>query len=195
MGGGLLAHHPPLYRGMGKRVSHGYCILGDPKKDRSRPDDSTHKRCCCGTVKEFYKLVRIALTHLKTSFSHLKIGGPALANIKHREWLEGLLASIGDIKPDFISSHVCSATVERVQNDIRHVLRCASLRYEQYVQHRICGISHHAPMQHPVTVRDASLSVVSPKSRRKISCSGFLVYFFLYSEGMMPMCFLKKTEK
>ncbi len=91
-------------------------IWNEPDLD---PDDSTHKRCWGGTAKEFYKLFRITLEHLKKCFPHLKIGGPAVANLGHREWIEGLFASLGDVKPDFFSWHVYGATVEKVQEKIR----------------------------------------------------------------------------
>ena len=90
-------------------------IWNEPDLD---PDDATHKRCWGGTAKEFYKLFRITLEHLKSCFPHLKIGGPACAGVK-AEWWNGLFASLGDIKPDFFSWHVYSATVEKIQQRIR----------------------------------------------------------------------------
>ena len=93
-------------------------IWNEPDLD---PDDSTHKRCWGGTAKEFYKLFRITLEHLKTKFPKLKIGGPAIAHFGGGEWTRGLLESLGDIKPDFFSWHVYSPTVEKVRRLIREV--------------------------------------------------------------------------
>ncbi len=90
-------------------------IWNEPDLD---PDDSTHKRCWGGTAKEFYKLFRITLEHLKKCFPHLKIGGPACASVK-AEWWNGLFESLGEVKPDFFSWHVYGATVEKVQDKIR----------------------------------------------------------------------------
>ena len=90
-------------------------IWNEPDLD---PDDATHKRCWGGTAKEFYKLFRITLEHLKKCFPHLKIGGPACASVKE-EWWNGLFASLGEVKPDFFSWHVYGATVEKVQQKIR----------------------------------------------------------------------------
>ena len=91
-------------------------IWNEPDLDA---DDSDHKRCWGGTAKEFYELFRITLDHLKTAFPNLKIGGPAMARIGDGKWLQGLIDSLGDIKPDFISWHVYGATVEKVRCNIR----------------------------------------------------------------------------
>ena len=90
-------------------------IWNEPDLD---PDDSTHKRCWGGTAKEFYELYRITLEHLKACFPHLKIGGPACAGVKP-EWVRGLFASLGDVKPDFFSWHVYSPNLEKVQKRLR----------------------------------------------------------------------------
>ncbi|MBQ8340419.1 MAG: hypothetical protein IJY16_08240 [Clostridia bacterium] len=90
-------------------------IWNEPDLD---PDDSTHKRCWGGTAKEFYELYRITLEHLKACFPHLKIGGPACAGVKP-EWMRGLFASLGDVKPDFFSWHVYSPNLEKVQKRLR----------------------------------------------------------------------------
>ena len=90
-------------------------IWNEPDLD---PDDSTHKRCWGGTAKEFYELFRITLEHLKACFPHLKIGGPACAGVKP-EWVRGLFASLGDVKPDFFSWHVYSANLEKVLGRLR----------------------------------------------------------------------------
>ncbi len=70
------------------------------------PDDSTNKRCWSGTAKEFYELFGIAFRHLKGCFPHLKIGGPAVANVNNEAWIRGFFESLGDIKLDFFSWHV-----------------------------------------------------------------------------------------
>ncbi len=93
-------------------------IWNEPDLDA---DDSPNKRCWGGTAKQFYELFRIALDHLKTTFPELKIGGPAIAHVGNGNWLRGLIASLGDIKPDFISWHVYGATVEKVRDQIRKV--------------------------------------------------------------------------
>ena len=90
-------------------------IWNEPDLD---PDDSTHKRCWGGTAKEFYELYRITLEHLKACFPHLKIGGPACAGVKP-EWMRGLFASLGDVKPDIFSWHVYSPNLEKVQKRLR----------------------------------------------------------------------------
>lgn len=90
-------------------------IWNEPDLD---PDDSTHKRCWGGTAKEFYELFRITLEHLKACFPHLKIGGPACAGVKP-EWVRGLFASLGDVKPDFFSWHVYSPNLEKVLGRLR----------------------------------------------------------------------------
>ncbi len=91
-------------------------IWNEPDLD---PDDSTHKRCWGGTAKQFYEFFDIALTHLKSAFPSLKIGGPALAHAD-REWIEGLIKNTS-IKPDFFSWHIYSAKVEDIRDKIREL--------------------------------------------------------------------------
>lgn len=93
-------------------------IWNEPDLD---PDDSTHKRCWGGTAKEFYELFNITLTHLKKCFPELKIGGPAIANTNNVDWINGLLDSLGETKPDFFSWHVYADTVENIQGKIRRM--------------------------------------------------------------------------
>ena len=93
-------------------------IWNEPDLD---PEDSTHKRCWGGTAEEFFELFRITFTHLKACFPHLKIGGPALAHSGEYAWMERFLKSLGDLRPDFFSWHVYSATVEKVQQRIRKI--------------------------------------------------------------------------
>lgn len=82
-------------------------------------DDSTHKRCWGGTAKQFYEFYITAFKHLKACFPHLKIGGPAVASLGHKEWLKGFFEALGDLRPDFFSWHVYGATIEKVQAKIR----------------------------------------------------------------------------
>ena len=93
-------------------------IWNEPDLD---PDDSNHKRCWGGTAKQFYELFNITLTHLKKCFPELKIGGPAIANPNNTEWINGLLDSLGEVKPDFFSWHVYADTVENIQGKIRRI--------------------------------------------------------------------------
>ena len=93
-------------------------IWNEPDLD---PDDSTHKRCWGGTAKQFYELFNITLTHLKKCFPELKIGGPAIANTNNTEWINGLLDSLGEVKPDFFSWHVYANTVENIQGKIQRI--------------------------------------------------------------------------
>lgn len=92
-------------------------IWNEPDLDS---DDSDHKRCWGGTAKEFYKLYCTAYKHLKSCFPHLKIGGPACASLKE-EWLDGFFTVLkeNNIKPDFFSWHVYSATIEKIRDKIR----------------------------------------------------------------------------
>ena len=90
-------------------------IWNEPDLD---PDDSDHKRCWGGTAKEFYEFFNIALTHLKTCFPNLKIGGPACAGVKE-PWLEGFFASLGDVKPDFFSWHTYAHDTEKILTRLR----------------------------------------------------------------------------
>ena len=63
-----------------------------------------------GTAEEFYELYVTAAAHLKSRFPHLKIGGPAMSWLEHREWLDGFLEALtrgGKKVPlDFFSWHV-----------------------------------------------------------------------------------------
>lgn len=92
-------------------------IWNEPDLD---PDDATHKRCWGGTAAQFYEFFDVVLTHLKSCFPDLKIGGPAVASVKE-EWVKGLIDR-ASVKPDFFSWHVYSATVEKVRDRI-HLAR------------------------------------------------------------------------
>lgn len=74
-------------------------IWNEPDLDA---DDSTNKRNWSGTANDFYELYRITLSHLKSRFPHLKIGGPAVASAspRHSDWIRGLFSRL-ETKPDF----------------------------------------------------------------------------------------------
>lgn len=83
------------------------------------PEGSPHNPCWSGTDQQFYDLFRTVLEHLKTQFPELKIGGPGLTTINHREWGQKLLDNLGEIKPDFFSWHVYNDTVEKMVEKMR----------------------------------------------------------------------------
>ena len=58
-----------------------------------------------GTPQQYYDLYNVASKHLKEQFPHLKIGGPALAFIDGKEWIDNFIDSI-EVKPDFFSWHI-----------------------------------------------------------------------------------------
>ena len=95
-------------------------IWNEPDLD---PDDCEDKRTWGGNTKQFYELYNITLTHLKTCFPELKIGGPAISDLSVRErfcgWTEGLLESFGEVKPDFLSWHLYADKVEDMRDAIR----------------------------------------------------------------------------
>ena len=105
-------------------------IWNEPNLNR---DESLDKKCWGGTAAEFYLFFRTALEHLKTTFPHLKIGGPSLASgvggasstpeLKERKekWARGFFESLGEIKPDFISWHVYFSDIEVMLDYAEHV--------------------------------------------------------------------------
>lgn len=101
------------------------------------PDEATHKRNWGGTAKEFFELYEIAATHLKASFPHLKIGGPALAG--NMEWAEEFMKSLKPETPlDFFSWHRYAAVPEKIEkraNEIDELLR----RYGRESTESICN--------------------------------------------------------
>lgn len=91
-------------------------IWNEPDLD---PDGTKDKRCWQGTAAEFYQLFRVTLEHLKACFPHLKIGGPAVAGLKQKEWfVRGLLDSLGEVKPDFFSWHIYFSEIGQMQEYI-----------------------------------------------------------------------------
>ena len=89
-------------------------IWNEPDLD---DDDFANKRCWGGTAAEFFELYAIAAKHLKKCFPNLKIGGPAMANVKPgRVWLENFLSYMKehDVPIDFFSWHVYMTEPEKV---------------------------------------------------------------------------------
>ncbi|MBO5199653.1 MAG: hypothetical protein J6B93_00070 [Clostridia bacterium] len=74
-------------------------IWNEPDLD---PDDATHKRCWGGTKAQFFEFYNVVAHHLKTTFPHLKIGGPAIAF--HLDYAEEFLAQV-TTPPDFFTWH------------------------------------------------------------------------------------------
>lgn len=87
-------------------------IWNEPDLD---PDDSTDKKTWGGTQAQFFDLYEITAKRLKTRFSELMIGGPALA---HREdWADAFLSEmkIREVPIDFFSWHIyCKEPFEAV---------------------------------------------------------------------------------
>ena len=71
--------------------------------------------CWQGSEAEFAEFFAVATGYLKEKFPHLRIGGPALASIRHDEVNEAHLCKIREygVKPDFLSFHCYGKTVER----------------------------------------------------------------------------------
>ncbi len=93
-------------------------IWNEPDVD---PDDAEDKRCWQGTAEQFYAFYKIAATHLKESFPHLKIGGPAACYLAPEWycWVEAFLNAIGQDTPlDFFSWHIYSKNVEKIKTSI-----------------------------------------------------------------------------
>lgn len=87
-------------------------IWNEPDLDS---DGAKNKRCWSGTAREFYELFNITLTHLKSCFPHLKIGGPAVARgALDDTWIRGLFDSLGEVKPDFFSWHIYFNRIENM---------------------------------------------------------------------------------
>lgn len=82
-------------------------IWNEPDLD---PDDSPNKRTWGGTAQQYYEFYATAATHLKHTFPHLKIGGPAAAVIWQEVWLTGFFERLTrDSTPvplDFFSWHL-----------------------------------------------------------------------------------------
>lgn len=80
-------------------------IWNEPDLDE---DDSLNKRTWSGTAKDYFRFYQVAAAYLKSRFSHLKIGGPALAF--REEWMEDFLAALTKdgykVPMDFFSWHI-----------------------------------------------------------------------------------------
>ncbi len=90
-------------------------IWNEPDLD---PDHSTHKRNWGGTAAEFFELYKVASSHLKEKFPHLKIGGPAVCSINNTDWIQSFLKAIGDSPLDFFSWHRYAENPDKMKRDI-----------------------------------------------------------------------------
>ena len=81
--------------------------------DVRNPDGSNP--CWQGTSEEFAEFFAVAVKHLKEKFPELKIGGPAMASIRHEDNNYDHLHKIKEcgLHPDFLSFHCYGKTVER----------------------------------------------------------------------------------
>ena len=70
--------------------------------------------CWQGTMPQFCEFFITVFKYLKEKFPHLKIGGPAIATVWHRDFCDLFFSSLRDngVKPDFISYHRYGKTVE-----------------------------------------------------------------------------------
>ncbi|MBQ2719012.1 MAG: hypothetical protein IJF73_02980 [Clostridia bacterium] len=87
----------------------------------SEEDDAEPIKKCSwgGTAAEFYEFFRVAYTHLKEKFPHLKIGGPAVNTLFHRgAWVDGYFKALGDLRPDFFSWHCYGADIPKMKKAI-----------------------------------------------------------------------------
>ena len=99
-------------------------IWNEPDLD---PDDATNKRCWGGTKAQFFELYAITAKHLKACFPHLKIGGPAMANVKpEATWIRDFLAYMRDrdVEIDFFSWHVYLYEPQKVVERATWVREC-----------------------------------------------------------------------
>ena len=98
-------------------------IWNEPDLDPDERPMNEH-RCWGGTSKEFYEFFRVAATHLKSRFPHLKIGGPAMAKLQYEgKWFEDFLVYMkeNNVPMDFFSWHVYSATVEKIEDRAAYI--------------------------------------------------------------------------
>lgn len=88
----------------------------------SEEDNAAPEKKCSwgGTAAEFYEFFRVAFTHLKEKFPHLKIGGPAVNTLFSRgKWVDGYFEALGDLRPDFFSWHCYGADIAKMRDAIR----------------------------------------------------------------------------
>ena len=100
-------------------------IWNEPDLDPSSGEPPRNPRCWGGTEGEFFAFFETAAKHLKASFPHLKIGGPALCG--RLDWGERFLAYCRehDVPLDFFSWHVYAtdpATIAARCSEVRAVL-------------------------------------------------------------------------
>ena len=81
-------------------------IWNEPDLDSSDDEPPRNPRCWGGTVTNFFRFYEVAAKHLKATFPHLKIGGPASCG--KQEWSERFLAYCHDnaVPLDFHSFHI-----------------------------------------------------------------------------------------
>ena len=86
--------------------------------DVRNPDGSNP--CWQGTSEEFAEFFAVAVKYLKDKFPNLKIGGPAMASIRHEDNNYDHLHKIKEygLHPDFLSFHCYGKTVERFTQGI-----------------------------------------------------------------------------
>ncbi len=77
-------------------------IWNEPDLDA---DDTANKRTWGGTKAQFFDFYEVAAKYLKTTFPHLKIGGPSCSG--NMEWMKDFLAEMKrrDVPLDFFSWH------------------------------------------------------------------------------------------
>lgn len=92
-------------------------IWNEPDLD---PDDAApiEKKTWGGVAAQFYELFNITLAHLKKSFPHLKIGGPALSHIYREPWITNFFAAVKQ-QPDFFSWHVYASSPDDIVEHVR----------------------------------------------------------------------------
>ena len=97
-------------------------IWNEPDLSSGREDKKTWQ----GTDEEFFDLYKVAASHLKKCFPHIKIGGPALAG--NLEWMKKFLAAItenGRTPLDFFSWHIYTSSPRHLAtkgNVVRQIL-------------------------------------------------------------------------
>ena len=84
-------------------------------------DDAANKRTWGGTAKAFYELFDVTVSHLKTCFPHLKIGGPAVCSLNEK-WLNGLFERL-TAPIDFFSWHIYAREPEAIFDAMRRARR------------------------------------------------------------------------
>lgn len=93
-------------------------IWNEPDLD---PDEVQNKRCWGGTKAQFFDFYEVVAKHLKTTFPHLKIGGPALAY--DEEWAEDFLREMQqrNVPLDFFSWHIYCYEPQKVTEKAQRI--------------------------------------------------------------------------